>query len=248
MQEILEHFSQRIKDANLAHGYIIDQINEENAFNFFSELKSTLQVQEQDCYFITPSTASISVDQIRTVTERLSKTPIGPLHLVGISPADKMNAASCNALLKCLEEPFGSTCFILFTKNRRILMPTVRSRTQFLIYPSQQIDIYKDHDAYPLIYNIYQYNTALLSSNLEGISLYEALYAQSFEKIHALEGSALTYIHLSIQIISSILLHHSNQRLWMIYDTLIDLSKDFQSKHNLNDKTVLDRIALAFFQ
>jgi DNA polymerase-3 subunit delta' len=50
-----------------------------------------------------------------------------------INPAEAMNAATANALLKMLEEPSSSTLFLLISHNPRRLLPTVRSRCQTLV-------------------------------------------------------------------------------------------------------------------
>ncbi|MBS7807374.1 DNA polymerase III subunit delta' [Variovorax sp. PCZ-1] len=47
-----------------------------------------------------------------------------------VYPAEAMNAASANALLKTLEEPQGSLRFVLATEAAHELLPTIRSRCQ----------------------------------------------------------------------------------------------------------------------
>ncbi len=48
--------------------------------------------------------------------------------VVVIQPADTLNLAAANALLKVLEEPPLNTCFLLVSDQPRRLMPTIRSR------------------------------------------------------------------------------------------------------------------------
>ena len=52
-----------------------------------------------------------------------------------VQPAEAMNPATANALLKSLEEPSDNTLFILITNNRKRLLPTVLSRCQTLGFP-----------------------------------------------------------------------------------------------------------------
>ncbi len=47
-----------------------------------------------------------------------------------VFPAEAMNNASANALLKTLEEPLGSLRFVLATEASHQLLPTIRSRCQ----------------------------------------------------------------------------------------------------------------------
>lgn len=52
--------------------------------------------------------------------------------VVVVEPAEAMNHAAANALLKILEEPPSSVYFILITSGVRRLLPTIRSRCQTL--------------------------------------------------------------------------------------------------------------------
>jgi DNA polymerase-3 subunit delta' len=92
-----------------------------------------------DLFRLTPleDKTQISVAQVRELIGDLS------LHsqLLGarvglISPADAMNAAAANALLKTLEEP-PPGCFLLLLSERPARMPaTIRSRCQRLVLPA----------------------------------------------------------------------------------------------------------------
>lgn len=55
--------------------------------------------------------------------------------IVLISPAEAMNTAAANALLKKLEEPPENTVFILVSHQPQRLLPTVRSRCQQITMP-----------------------------------------------------------------------------------------------------------------
>ncbi|MCC6868795.1 MAG: DNA polymerase III subunit delta' [Burkholderiales bacterium] len=52
-----------------------------------------------------------------------------------VTPADRLNAAAANALLKTLEEPPAGTHLVLVTARPGRLLPTVRSRCQVLAAP-----------------------------------------------------------------------------------------------------------------
>lgn len=51
-----------------------------------------------------------------------------------IEPAEAMNAAAENALLKILEEPPSGVCFVLVSDRWRKLLPTIRSRCRSVVF------------------------------------------------------------------------------------------------------------------
>ena len=73
----------------------------------------------------------VSVRQARALIQSLALRPHSARRrFVIIDPADAMNAASANALLKTFEEPPAETGFILVTSQSGALLTTVRSRSQ----------------------------------------------------------------------------------------------------------------------
>ncbi len=73
----------------------------------------------------------IKVDQVRVMTGKLDlTTSISERKVAYIHPAETMNAAAANALLKSLEEPVGNTVLILVSDNPGGLPVTIRSRCQ----------------------------------------------------------------------------------------------------------------------
>lgn len=71
----------------------------------------------------------ITVDQIRRLSSLAASAPReGRRRVFLIDPADRMNPAAQNALLKTLEEPPGSAVLILVASRPHHLLPTVRSR------------------------------------------------------------------------------------------------------------------------
>ncbi|MEO1221883.1 MAG: DNA polymerase III subunit delta' [Pseudomonadota bacterium] len=79
---------------------------------------------------------SIRIAQIREMQRRLTVRPtLGSRRVVIINPADDMERATSNALLKSLEEPPVGTFFILVTHSPARLLPTIRSRCRVLRFP-----------------------------------------------------------------------------------------------------------------
>ncbi len=76
----------------------------------------------------------IRIEQIRDMIEWAQQTAQqGGGKVCVISPADKLNVQSSNALLKCLEEPPADTTICLVTSEPARLLPTIRSRCQQII-------------------------------------------------------------------------------------------------------------------
>jgi len=73
---------------------------------------------------------SISVDQIRSLSQRLSLTSHAQTKIAVICLAEDMTTAAANALLKTLEEPPGDTLLLLVSNNIGRLPQTIRSRCQ----------------------------------------------------------------------------------------------------------------------
>jgi DNA polymerase-3 subunit delta' len=85
---------------------------------------------------------NIKIEQIRNVIHEVNLTNrYDNLKVIAIHPAEKMNLASANSLLKTLEEPGSQVVMILLTYNKGKLPVTIRSRCQSwsLERPEKQI-------------------------------------------------------------------------------------------------------------
>lgn len=79
----------------------------------------------------------IVVEQIRALSARLAMaTQLGGWQIAVIDPADAMNPASSNALLKTLEEPTASSMILLIADQPWRLSATIRSRCQRVDFAS----------------------------------------------------------------------------------------------------------------
>lgn len=73
----------------------------------------------------------IVIEQIRELSSKLSLTPqYGSAQVAIVDPADAVNTAACNALLKTLEEPQPGRHLWLVASNPARLPATIRSRCQ----------------------------------------------------------------------------------------------------------------------
>jgi DNA polymerase-3 subunit delta' len=77
----------------------------------------------------TKKRSQIVVPQVRALTDFFGlSTHRQGFRIVLICPAESLNPAAANALLKMLEEPPSSTLFILVSHQPQRLLPTIRSR------------------------------------------------------------------------------------------------------------------------
>lgn len=85
----------------------------------------------------TKKKTNISVAQIRDLSDFLTKSSHQStgLKIVLLHPAETLNLASANALLKMLEEPSAGVVFILVTHHIQRLLPTILSRCQKITMP-----------------------------------------------------------------------------------------------------------------
>ena len=83
----------------------------------------------------------ISIEQIRRLTEFVYMTGHqNGYKIILIYPAEAMNSAAANALLKKLEEPPENVLFILATHQAQRLLPTIRSRCQQIAMPIPDVE------------------------------------------------------------------------------------------------------------
>lgn len=77
----------------------------------------------------------IVIEQVRQLTARLALTPqYGQAQVAIIDPADAINTAAANALLKTLEEPAPGHYLWLLASEPARLPATIRSRCQQLVF------------------------------------------------------------------------------------------------------------------
>jgi DNA polymerase-3 subunit delta' len=82
----------------------------------------------------------IAIGQIRALDDFLHVgTHRLGLRIVLLHPAEAMNRATANSLLKSLEEPVPGTLFLLVSNEPERLLPTIRSRCQRLPVPLPEV-------------------------------------------------------------------------------------------------------------
>ena len=83
----------------------------------------------------------IVIDQIRDLSRVLGyKSHAGGYKVAILVPAEQLNHAAANSLLKTLEEPSDNTLLMLITERPARLPATIRSRCQQVRFPAPSID------------------------------------------------------------------------------------------------------------
>lgn len=86
---------------------------------------------------------TVTVDQVRNISQFLAyKSHSASRQVVLLEPAESMNRFAANSLLKTLEEPSGNSVLLLVSDKSSLLLPTVRSRCQTLVFnPPSSLDL-----------------------------------------------------------------------------------------------------------
>ncbi|MFC0334205.1 DNA polymerase III subunit delta' [Paenibacillus sepulcri] len=88
---------------------------------------------QPNLHVVEPDGSSIKIDQIRELQRELAYRSSGAERKIYIMQrAETMTPQAANSLLKFLEEPQTLVVAILLTENGQAMLPTVRSRTQWV--------------------------------------------------------------------------------------------------------------------
>ena len=118
---------------------------------------------------------AIKIDTIREFTQKGTLTSrSGGYKAIIIEPADALNTAAANSLLKTLEEPVARTVIILVTANAGRLPATIRSRCQRYHFTPPDENFAVEW----LNQKVEDSNTALLLSLASGAPLLALKYAE----------------------------------------------------------------------
>lgn len=118
---------------SFAHYLLCQQPENNRACGHCKPCELNMAGSHPDLYLLEPEEQGkqLKVDQVRALNEFIYSTAQqGGYRVVVLNPADSMNIASANALLKMLEEPGGDTLILLITSKMGQLLPTIKSRCQ----------------------------------------------------------------------------------------------------------------------
>jgi DNA polymerase-3 subunit delta' len=152
--ELLAHFKQLADADKLSHAYLF--VGGFGGYDMAIWLAQALFCQElkarpcgqcricklvasgefSDLHLVEPDGQSIKVDQIRELLMSVETTGFESTRkVVIIREAEKMGLNAANALLKTIEEPDSEIYIFLLTENENLLLPTIQSRTQKVVFP-----------------------------------------------------------------------------------------------------------------
>ncbi len=90
-----------------------------------------VDLQEKQAEAVRNPVWSILIGRIRQSIGLAQRRPLeGPVSVLIVDQAHRLEAAAANALLKTLEEPPAHACLVLLTTSYHALIPTIRSRCQ----------------------------------------------------------------------------------------------------------------------
>lgn len=115
--------------------------NQSNFYNMFTNDLAT------NIFFLSNSRTKVSIEDIRDLKNKLSKSSINNLEkFIILDDIDKLNLNCVNALLKIIEEPTKNNYFILIDNKSKTLVKTLKSRTleiKILINNQNRLNIIK---------------------------------------------------------------------------------------------------------
>jgi len=147
---VAEYFSQVLGQGNIAHAYCFSGIAHVGKTYVAESLATKLLacskedlVTHADMVYIrqekhqkTGKTKKyIDIAQIRELNTQVARSPaLGKRRVVIINPADIINEAGFNALLKTVEEPRSQTHFFFLVENYDTVPKTIQSRCQHIYF------------------------------------------------------------------------------------------------------------------
>jgi DNA polymerase-3 subunit delta' len=115
----------------------LSELSDEIKMRVRSDAEANPEVKSSNTKPKKKPSKQISVAQIRDLTDLINMSSHrGGYKIILIHPAETMNAAAANALLKNLEEPPPQTLFILVTHRPHYLLPTLCSRCRQITMPT----------------------------------------------------------------------------------------------------------------
>ncbi|MDR2976299.1 MAG: DNA polymerase III subunit delta' [Streptococcaceae bacterium] len=151
--QLLTHFEKLLQADKLSHAYLF--VGGFGAYDMAIWLSQAIFCQEAerpcgkcricelvaqdeftDLHVIRPDGQSIKVDQIRELLMTIETTGFeSTKKAVIIRDSEKMGLNAANALLKTIEEPDSEIYIFLLAENENLLLPTIQSRVQKVVFP-----------------------------------------------------------------------------------------------------------------
>ena len=108
-----------------------------------------------DLIILSADDGMIQVKEVRDVISDISLKPFeARSRVIIIEPAELMNKASSNAILKTLEEPPSGTVLILISHKPVMLLPTITSRCQILRFTPCDASVLSAQSVNPVLFRL----------------------------------------------------------------------------------------------
>lgn len=135
-----------VKNNRVAGAYLFVGGSSSAKVEMVQEFARLLDCKKQDIFEISPSGASIKIEQIRELSSWVRFGPSAGKYLLAIiEEADKMTPEAAAAFLKTLEEPASGVVFVLIAEREEKLPETIISRCQKIIFP-ETLDEYQEKE------------------------------------------------------------------------------------------------------
>lgn len=165
----------------------------------------TLKCKKQDKFIISPTGATLKIDQVRELQGWVRFGPSASKYLVVIvAKADTLTDQAAAAFLKTLEEPAPGVVFVLLAERPDRIPTTIISRCQQIVFSENQMDWQPDPEFSPFYKELEGLNKKgiiellKLSAKLEKEreTLEEILYNLSYFARHKLSNTRYARIIL----------------------------------------------------
>lgn len=156
----------------ISHAYMLIGANETEKMKYVKEFAEKILFDEGDTVqllnhpdftVIEPDGNSIKIEQIRNMIQKVYEKPITSKRKVYIiNNAEKMTKEAGNCLLKTLEEPPEYVTIILNVFSESMVLNTIRSRCQKIVFKSDSNGKEFDSELYKNLDNIFKSEISLL--------------------------------------------------------------------------------------
>ncbi|MBG9367103.1 DNA polymerase III subunit delta' [Streptococcus sp. NLN64] len=152
---LLQRFQRMIQAGKMSHAYLFTGAAERLDMTLYlcqalfcdeplqglpcGQCRSCRLVESQtfpDIHLVEPVNRMIRTEQVRDILTQVSQSGIeGEAQVFVFEDAETMHLNGANALLKSMEEPTGRQYFFFLSQSSEKILPTIRSRSQYVYFP-----------------------------------------------------------------------------------------------------------------
>lgn len=244
IDDILPHLLALFSVKKMSHAYILDglplsmhlstsdRLHEQIMAQGYTDIHSP-EIEEGK---------SIKVDDVREIINKLSVKPKSSCHWIILPYTELMNQSAANALLKILEEPPGSCCFLMLSARSSNVLQTIRSRSQKLLL-RPVVNVGENERYYSVCAQELMLDEKKRLVPVLDKVLHSSVKLTDLHKLDIKDGRIL------LQALIQLLALHAVEakggtKLFQIYDDVLKYYR-LQSKQSiLNQQVLVDRVAI----